>query len=57
MLAGQNEENGLSPDCGFISRALDGNPMLKMATALVATGIAATVAGKVVRGQGLKLRL
>lgn len=56
-MVGQNQENGLSPDSGFVSRALDGNPMLKMGAALVATGVAATVAGKLVRGQGLKLRI
>lgn len=49
------EQQGPSPNSGFIARALEGNPITKMATAMIATGIAATVAGKVVRGQGIKL--
>lgn len=49
------EDIGPSPNSGFVARALEGNPIVRMATALVATGIAATVAGKVVRGQGIKL--
>lgn len=53
----QDEDISSSPNSGFISKALDGNPFLKMATALVATGVAATVAGKFVRNQGLKLGL
>lgn len=50
-----NEDAAASVNSGFIARALDGNPITKMATAMIATGIAATVAGKVARGQGLKL--
>jgi hypothetical protein len=50
-----NEDVATSPNSGFIAKALDGNPITRMATAMIATGIAATVAGKVVRGQGLKL--
>lgn len=49
------EDQGPRPNSGFIARALEGNPITKMATAMIATGVAATVAGKVVRGQGLKL--
>lgn len=50
-----NEDIISSPDSSFISKALDGNHFTKMATAMIATGIAATVAGKVVKNQGLKL--
>lgn len=50
-----NEDVTTSPNSGFIAKALDGNPITRMATAMIATGIAATVAGKVARGQGLKL--
>jgi len=51
----RNEDVGPAANSGFIARALEGNPITKMATAMIATGIAATVAGKVVKGQGLKL--
>jgi len=53
---GDNEQQGTSPQSGFIARALEGRPIVKAATALVATGIAATYAGKMLRGGGLKLR-
>jgi len=49
------EDVGPSPNSGFVAKALEGSPIARMATALVATGLAATVAGKMVRGQGLKL--
>ncbi len=54
--SGDKEQQGPSPHSGFISRALDDNPVMKMASSIVATGIAATVAGKLLRGGGLKLR-
>jgi hypothetical protein len=54
--SGKNEEEGQSPNSGFISRALNGHPVLKMVTALVATGVAAELAGKFVRQGGLRLR-
>ena len=44
-----------STNSGFISRALNDHPVLKMATAMVATGVAASMAGKFVREGGLKL--
>ena len=47
--------SGGSPQSGFVARALDDHPLLKMTTAIVATGIAAGVAGKFVRQGGLKL--
>lgn len=46
---------GQSPHSSFISRALGDHPMLAMTTAMVATGVAAGVAGKFVREGGLKL--
>lgn len=46
---------GESKNSGFVARALDNHPVLKMTTALVATGVAAGVAGKFVREGGLKL--
>lgn len=52
---GNSERDGPSPNSGFIARALEGNPITRMATAMIATGVAATVAGKLVRGQGIKL--
>lgn len=51
-----NNQNGLSPDSGYVNRALEGRPLVKMASAMIATGIAATVAGKFLRGGGLKIR-
>lgn len=51
-----NQQNGLSPDSGYVNRALEGRPLVKMASAMIATGIAATVAGKFLRGGGLKIR-
>ena len=53
---GDDTQNGPSPDSGYVSRALEGRPLVKMATAMIATGVAATVAGKFVRGGGLKIR-
>ena len=53
---GDDNENGPSPDSGYINRALEGRPVVKMATAMIATGVAATVAGKFLRGGGLKIR-
>ena len=53
---GDDTQNGPSPDSGYVSRALEGRPLVKMASALIATGVAATVAGKFVRGGGLKIR-
>lgn len=52
---GGQEVEGKSPHSGFVARALNDHPLLKMTTALVATGVAATMAGKVVRQGGLKL--
>jgi hypothetical protein len=52
-----NEDVASSPNSGFIARALDGNPITKMATAMIATGIAATYAGKFAKTGGLKLGL
>lgn len=54
--SGKNEEQGHSPNSGFVSRALEGHPIAKMATALIATGLAAQLAGKFVREGGLRLR-
>ena len=51
-----DERSGPSAQSGFISRALDGHPVAKMATAMLATGIAASMSGKFVRQGGLKLR-
>jgi len=51
---GDDTQNGPSPDSGYVSRALEGRPLVKMASAMIATGVAATVAGKFVRGGGLK---
>jgi hypothetical protein len=53
---GDDTQNGPSPDSGYVSRALEGRPLVKMASAMIATGVAATVAGKFVRGGGLKIR-
>ena len=53
---GDDTQNGPSPDSGYVSRALEGRPLVKMATAMIATGVAATDAGKFVRGGGLKIR-
>ncbi len=53
---GDDIQDTSSPNSGYISGALEGKPVLKMATALLATGIGATLAGKLVRNQGLKLR-
>ena len=53
---GDDTQDGPSPDSGYVSRALDGRPLVKMATAMIATGVAATVAGKFLRGGGLKIR-
>ena len=53
---GDDTQNGPSPDSGYVSRALEGRPLVMMATAMIATGVAATVAGKFVRGGGLKIR-
>jgi hypothetical protein len=50
-----DEDVTASPNSGFIARALDGNPIVRLVTAMMATGTAAVIAGKVVRGQGLKL--
>jgi hypothetical protein len=47
--------SGSSPQSGFIARALDDHPLLRMTTAIVATGVAAGMAGKLVRQGGLKL--
>jgi len=44
-----------SPESGFVSRALHDNPILKMAAAMLATGLSAGVAGKLVKTGGLKL--
>jgi len=52
---GTQEVDGKSPHSGFVARALNDHPILKMTTALVATGVAATMAGKVVKQGGLKL--
>lgn len=46
---------GGSTHSGFVQKALGGHPILAMATAMVATGVAAGVAGKFVREGGLKL--
>ncbi len=51
-----NNQNGLSPDSGYVNRALEGRPLVKMAGALLATGVAATMSGKMIRGGGLKIR-
>jgi len=53
---GDDNENGPSPDSGYINRALEGRPIVKMASAIIATGVAAVVAGKMLRGGGLKIR-
>jgi len=53
---GDDTQNGPSPDSGYVSRALEGRPLVKMASAMIATGVAATVAGKFLRGGGLKIR-
>lgn len=53
---GDDNENSLSPDSGYVNRALEGRPVVKMATAMIATGVAATVAGKFLRSGGLKIR-
>ena len=54
-----NEETreGIAPDSSFIARALDGHPILKMATALVATGVGAHYATQFMKQGGLKLGL
>lgn len=53
---GEDVQDTPSRSSGYISNALEGKPILKMATALLATGIGATIAGKLVRNQGLKIR-
>lgn len=53
---GEDIQDTPSASSGYISNALEGKPIFKMASALLATGIGATIAGKLVRGQGLKLR-
>jgi hypothetical protein len=52
---GDDEQLGVSPQSGFITRALEGRPIVKMASAMLATGIASTYAGKFLRQGGLKL--
>lgn len=49
------EVSGKSAHSGFVARALEDHPVLRMTTAMVATGVAATVAGRFVRQGGLKL--
>ena len=53
---GDDTQDGPSPDSGYFSRALEGRPLVKMAAAMIATGVAATVSGKLVRSGGLKIR-
>jgi len=53
---GDDVQGAPSPTSGYLNNALEGKPILKMAAALLATGIGATMAGKLVRNQGLKLR-
>lgn len=52
----ENIQDMPASDSGYLSNALEGKPIVKMATALLATGIGATIAGKLVRNQGLKIR-
>ena len=52
---GDDEQLGVSPQSGFIAQALEGRPIVKMASAMLATGIASTYAGKFLRQGGLKL--
>jgi hypothetical protein len=54
--SGKGQEEGPSPDSGFVSRALHGHPVAKMVASMVAFGIAAELSGKFVREGGLKLR-
>ena len=54
--SGNNEHEGQSPDSGFVARALGGHPIASMMTALVATGVSAHLAGKFLKGGGLRLR-
>jgi hypothetical protein len=50
-------KDGVSPDSGFIARALEGHPIMKMATALIGTGIAAHYSTQFMKQGGLKLGL
>lgn len=57
MSDSEKPREGISPDSSFIARALEGHPIMKMATALIGTGIAAHHATQFVKGTGLKLGL
>jgi hypothetical protein len=57
MPDGEKPREGVSPDSSFITRALDGHPIMKMATALIGTGIAAHYATQFMKEGGLKLGL
>lgn len=50
-----NEKDTPSPNSGFIERALHGHPLLKTATAFVATGLAVHYAGALFKQGGMKL--
>lgn len=53
----ETPKDGVSPDSGFIARALEGHPIMKMATALIGTGIAAHYSSQFMKQGGLKLGL
>jgi hypothetical protein len=53
----ETPKDGVSPDSGFIARALEGHPIMKMATALIGTGIAAHYSTQFMKQGGLKLGL
>ena len=57
MPDGEGPKEGLAPDSSFVARALEGHPILKMATALIATGVGAHYATQFMREGGLKLGL
>ena len=57
MSDSEKPREGISPDSSFIARALEGHPIMKMATALIGTGIAAHYASQFMKEGGLKLGL
>jgi hypothetical protein len=51
----EGESQGPSPNSGFVGKALNGHPVMRFFATTAASVVAMTVAGKVLRGQGLKL--
>ena len=51
----EGESEGPSPNSGFIGKALNGHPVMRFFATTAASVVAMSVAGKMLKGQGLKL--